>query len=181
MKNIVTSLLANKIATACVATAVLTGGAATIAIARNNNSDTTQKEPAQTVTGPSKEQEQQETDAHKDELAKQYQEQQNNTASPPADQKKSVTPVITNASVEGVSGYVTGVIEEGGSCTYTFTKGDAKFTKTANGVANVSNTSCPFVSLTKNDFSSSGDWQMVFNYDSSNASGSSAAKTITVP
>lgn len=84
--------------------------------------------------------------------------------------KKSVTPVITFASNNPgdsrVFGYVNGVVESTGTCTFTFT-GNGTVTKKSTGVEDVSKTNC---STTPPN----GDgWSVVLSYDSKAASGKS--------
>lgn len=126
--------------------------------------------------GPPTETDKQETQANKDNLANQS--KQDNSGS------KTATPILVNAfqndSQITVSGFVQGVIENNGTCTYTFTKDSLKVTKTATGSANASNTSCPIVNVARSEFSQAGDWQVTLSYSSASASGVSSPKTLTL-
>lgn len=93
--------------------------------------------------------------------------------------KKVVTPVITSASKSGATvaifSYVSGVIEDGGTCTFTFS-GSTTITYTSQGVANASNTDCR---LSKSDSRfSSGSWKVTLSYSSTKASGKSAVTPV---
>jgi cytoskeletal protein RodZ len=144
--------------------------------------DKPKSQPAPTFAeqANSPEQEKQDAEAHKDEVVKQQQTEN----IPPATGQKPVVPVVTNASQNGqevfASGYVPGVFEEGGTCTYTFTKGSLKVEKTTQGFANVSNTGCANLTLARSEFSQAGEWSLVLSYSSPAAKGSSAAKAIAV-
>lgn len=127
---------------------------------------------------PATSQEEAEGQARKKELQEQQQQASNNSGN------KQVTPIVTNASQSGesifLSAYVPGVVENGGKCTYTVTKGLATVTKVTDSFVNVSNTNCTPLNLNRLEFSSSGDWQVVVSYASSTASGTSQPKTLTV-
>ncbi len=80
--------------------------------------------------------------------------------------KKSVTPVITSADSSRVFGYVPGVVENGGTCTFTFS-GNGNSVKKSQGVADVSKTICATTPP------SGSGWSVVLSYTSSTASGAS--------
>lgn len=98
--------------------------------------------------------------------------------------KKLVKPTITYAgqyygSVE-VGGYVSGIFEEGGTCTATFTNGSNNFSKDASAVRNANSVSCPTISVPANQFSPKGAWSVVLGYSSTTASGNSDAQSVEV-
>lgn len=82
--------------------------------------------------------------------------------------KKSVTPVITYASNNSgdsrIFGYVGGVVESTGTCTFTFT-GNGSIVKKSTGVEDVSKTNC---STTPPN---GAGWSVVLSYSSKAASG----------
>lgn len=84
--------------------------------------------------------------------------------------KKSVTPVITYASNNSgdsrVFGYVGGVVENTGTCTFTFT-GNGTIIKKSIGVEDVSKTNCSTTPP------SGKGWSVTLSYNSNSASGAS--------
>ncbi len=100
--------------------------------------------------------------------------------SPAPDGRLTVTPVITSVSDSGLRGFVSGVVEDGGTCTATFTKGSFVFTKTSEGFADASNTVCKFIAVQRSDFATSGTWSATLSYSSETASGTSQATTFEV-
>lgn len=93
--------------------------------------------------------------------------------------KKSVKPIITNANPGSVSGYVTGIFEEGGTCTAVFTKSGTTKTRTSTGFENSSYTQCAPISI-PSDFLSNGTWTLTLKYSSSEAAGSSASQKLEI-
>lgn len=94
------------------------------------------------------------------------QEQQNQT---PSSSQKTVTPVITGVSASEVRAYVQGVVEDGGTCSVTATRGSQTVTGSSSAIANVSTTQCGPISVSLG----SGTWKVVVSYTSSTASGKS--------
>ncbi len=98
--------------------------------------------------------------------------------------KQAVAPAITYAEQYGanieVGAYVGGVFEDGGTCTATFSKVGASFSKTTTGVKNVSSVNCPTMIIPTSAFSTKGAWSVVVSYSSNTSSGSSAPKQIEV-
>ena len=170
---------------AAVITLLLGGSAA--ALYWQTNGDNQSAHTTETSQTPAEEpqfpgptdQEKQDADAHKDEVV----QQQELEANPPTGQK-NVTPVITSVSQNGAeifaSGFVPGIFEDGGSCTFTFTKGGASVVKTVGAFANASTTSCTNVTATRGEFSQAGNWSLVVTYSSPQAKGASAPKEFTV-
>lgn len=154
-------------------------------IARGNNTEVPQSPTITTDTsgidyGPPTEEEKAEAERHKEELARQMEQESQPTGS----EKKQVTPVITNASQNGqeamVSAYIQGIFENGGVCTVTFTKGSQKITKTSEAFADASTTICKSFAVSRSEFDSAGDWQVVVSYSSQTSEGSSQTKNLAL-
>jgi hypothetical protein len=84
----------------------------------------------------------------------------------------------TSAVTSGA--FVTGVIEDGGSCTLTLTKAGSHARGTAEGVSDVTTTSCGQISVPGSELTA-GTWSGVVVYDSPGAAGRSAAFSVDVP
>jgi hypothetical protein len=77
-----------------------------------------------------------------------------------------------------VAGFVTGVIEEGGTCTATLTRGSQTEMSSTTASADATTTTCGDITVGGLD---SGSWQAVLSYESGAAHGTSAAVTVDVP
>jgi hypothetical protein len=159
--------------------AVLVALAGYLAVNRRNTSNvpgadnnTVSSENIQ-FPGPT-EQELSDTDKHKENLANNDQQTGN------SNEKITVTPVITSANVNEVRGYVSGIAEDGGKCTATYTRGATTFTRTSTGILNVSNTICQPIKTSRSDFAVSGIWSVTLAYSSSSAEGISQTGTVEV-
>jgi hypothetical protein len=81
----------------------------------------------------------------------------------------SVEPVIVVAGLDiggasvSASGYVAGVVETDGTCTFSFSNGTAAVTLTSSGISNVTTTSCGLVQAPVARFSS-GSWGVTLTY-----------------
>lgn len=126
--------------------------------------------------GPATETEKKEVDANKDRIVKEN--QTTNTTPTAGSGNKSVTPIITNTS-RSINAYVTGIFEDGGTCTATFTKDGTSLSKSSVGFQNVSYTQCAPIDETPG-FLSSGKWSVTVTYTSPTAEGTSAAQTFEV-
>ncbi len=93
--------------------------------------------------------------------------------------KKSVKPFITSADKFSARAYVPGVVEDGGTCTATFTHGADKVTASSQAFANVSNTNCRPMTL-NGPLNISGTWTVVVSYNSGISAGSSDPFTFEV-
>lgn len=87
------------------------------------------------------------------------------------------TVIITSATSTEVRGYVSGVFEEGGTCTATATMGGQTVTKSVAGFQNVSNTQCTPIKW--DSPLSSGSWNVTLSYKSATTS-STQSTTIGV-
>jgi hypothetical protein len=102
--------------------------------------------------------------------------------SPPTDSsgKKNVTPIVTEADQSQVTAFVPGIFEEGGSCVATFTKDSAVLTKTVQGFANATYTSCAPFNFSGSFFPTNGQWSVTVAYKSTSAEGTSSRYTFEV-
>lgn len=144
------------------------------------NSRSKHEAPTGTVInyGPPTDEEKQAGDNKKQEIVNQ--QSQSNNSSTNSGQKKQVTLTITSASASGVSAYITGIFEEGGGCTATFTKGNEVVTKTSGGFGNASYTQCAPFQVSPSDFPSKGSWTLTVNYSSATAEGKSQPQQVEV-
>ena len=80
-----------------------------------------------------------------------------------------------------VRGYISNVLEDGGTCTATFTNASGqKVVKTNPGFKDASTTQCGALDVPRSQFPAGGDWQLVLSYQSSTASGQSAARAVSL-
>lgn len=104
------------------------------------------------------------------------------TAAPdPADAVMTFAGVDIDGSQVSAAGYVQGIIENGGVCTFTFTGLGDPVTVTSEGIADSRTTSCGTVAVPIAQLSS-GSWSVVLVYTSA-ATGTltSTALTVEVP
>lgn len=89
--------------------------------------------------------------------------------------KKVVTPIISYAGSDRLNAYVSGVLEDGGTCTATYTQaGQANVIRTSSGFSNVSYTQCAPITP---DLPAAGTWSVTVQYSSTSAEGTSQAQT----
>jgi hypothetical protein len=106
----------------------------------------------------------------------------------PSEEPAPANAVVTLAGVDvdgqnvTVAGLVTGVIEDGGTCTFVMTSGTSGgvVEVTSVGVANVSNTVCPTAQSPIASFTK-GPWNVVLNYASDATTLSSAPLALEIP
>lgn len=97
----------------------------------------------------------------------------------------AVSPIITYAGQYGknleieVGGYVSGIVESGGTCTAVFIKDSTTFKKEVSAVANANSVDCPVISVPYKEFSK-GTWNVRLIYSSSSYSGESGGKSFEV-
>lgn len=105
-------------------------------------------------------------------------------APPPALREVHVTPTYSGwdrpTSGVVVGGVVTGVIEDGGTCTVTLTRGGATAEGSSDGVPDARGTSCAEIRV-PGDQLSSGEWSAILSYRSGTATGRSASFSVVVP
>ncbi|MCZ2806482.1 hypothetical protein O2W18_15335 [Modestobacter sp. VKM Ac-2983] len=106
------------------------------------------------------------------------------TEAPVEDSDGNVLVVLTYAGqdestgVVQANGYVRGVIEEGGTCSLTLTRGDTEVIATTNATADATTTSCGLLE-TSPDLAA-GTWEAVLSYASAGAEGTSDELKVTV-
>lgn len=122
--------------------------------------------------GPPTKTEKKETEQHKKDLESQQSSSDSQTG--------QATVVITYLSTTEARGYVSGVFEDGGTCTLTLTKGTTKVSGTSTGISDVNKTTCGPISIQSGQLTS-GDWNAVLSYKSDTASGSSTTQSLRVP
>jgi hypothetical protein len=76
------------------------------------------------------------------------------------------------------NGFVAGVLEDGGTCTLTLTKGSENVTATSTGAADASTTSCGLLETSAGI--AAGTWHAVLSYSSDDAHGTSQSTEVVV-
>lgn len=153
---------------------LVVAGASFFIISRKNNKEAAPSNGSGSIglSAPS-ESEKKETEQHKEGLG-------NDTPTKletGTDGKKQVKPIISYADKTSVTAYVTGIFEEGGTCTATLTSGSKTITKTSVGFQNASYTQCAPIDLTSSAIGNDA-WSVVVTYTSATATGKSDASTI---
>jgi len=91
---------------------------------------------------------------------------------------------ITDASQYGqnieVRSYVEGIVKDGGTCTFAFTKNATTITKTSEGLSNVSRTSCALLNTSVSEFPTSGTWSLSVSYTFENITASSTNYNVEI-
>ena len=94
--------------------------------------------------------------------------------------------VITIAGIDvdgmnvSASGYVSGIVEDGGTCEFTFTGISGEVTVESTGIADVSVTSCGFVQAPSEQFVR-GSWTVTLTYTSETTDSVSEAVALEIP
>lgn len=115
---------------------------------------------------PTKQEQQQASDQKSEIVKREAQVNQNGAGS----QQKPSTVVIVSASESSVRAYVTGVFEEGGTCTATATQGGQSISKSSTGFQNVSYTQCAPIEWDAQ--LGSGTWSLTVAYKSASTQSS---------
>ena len=132
--------------------------------------------------GPPTKQEKQDTEEFKKDLTNQ--DSNNETPTTPG-QKQTVTPIISSwgqvSSTQNVevSGYVTGVYENGGTCTANLEKDGQTVSQSQAATLNAQSISCGFISIDRSRLSA-GSWKTTLSYSSAAAEGTSQSLTVEV-
>jgi len=118
---------------------------------------------------------------NKDRLIQEIKDQANGTPT-----SQTVAPVITELR-QGASGadvsvnaYVSGVFEDGGTCTVTATQGTDSITATSQAFANATTTDCAPITIARSKFGKTGDWSFVVSYNSDTSKGQTKASVLSV-
>lgn len=131
---------------------------------------------------PPTEQERQSGDAAKPKILQQEQARSNGSQATSSG-KKSVTPTITYADQYGqqieVGGFVSGIFEDGGTCTLELQKEGRKVSVKVNSIKGANSVDCPVMSISRTSLEA-GQWQASITYSSTNAVGQSQARAIEV-
>jgi hypothetical protein len=130
--------------------------------------------------GPPTNEEKEQAEQHKKDLASQPPELQPTTGT-----KKQVTPVITvwgqnpqDKSAEA-NGYVSDIYEDGGNCTLTLEKDGHKKTASRKGFKDAQTTSCGLLTIPRSSLSA-GTWHATLAYNSTIAQGTSESMSIKI-
>ncbi len=172
-----------KLLVALVLLLVITGAILYWRKSSSHNTAATKSKPESIINlnGPT-EQEKASGDAAKTAVLDQEQKR-NSTPTTTTNGKRSVTPSITYAGQYGqqieVGGFVSGVFEDGGTCTLTLQKGSGKQTTQVTGVKGASSVDCPVMAIPLSSLSK-GTWVAVVSYSSSTSTGQSAERNIEV-
>lgn len=140
-----------------------------VQIDKNTSGQTVNYEPARPA-------EKKETEANKDKIVEQQNAKNNQTTS--STDKKTVKPTITNTN-GSVNAYISGIFEEGGTCTAIFTKENVTLSKTSLGFQNVSYTQCAPM-IIGSGFLSPGEWNIIVKYSSDKSEGTSDKQTMVI-
>lgn len=129
---------------------------------------------------PATPEEQQDSNQHKEDTLK----EDTPATTPGADGQRTVSVVIVDASqvdsdVE-VRSFVSNIIEDGGICKATFTKGSRSFTRQSTGVQDATTTRCGRIVAPVSDFTEKGMWNVTVQYNSSKATGVSSSAAFEV-
>lgn len=162
--------------TAIVLVIIAAIGGGTLYKNHNDSTSATTEKQATVNYEPATEEEKQQVDENKDRIVKEN-ESANTPPKTTSTGKKAVVPTITNTS-GSINAYVSGIFEEGGTCTATFTKDGTTLAKSSAGFQNVSYTQCAPISIS--GFLSPGRWSVVLAYISADSEGTSAAQTFEV-
>ena len=84
-----------------------------------------------------------------------------------------------NDTIE-VRSFISNLVENSGTCTFTFTGPGTKVIKTAAATADASTSRCANTKIPVTEFDAKGTWQIVISYSSSSASGKSEPKDIEI-
>jgi hypothetical protein len=133
---------------------------------------------------PSSEEEIQVAEDNKQKLAEeQMQQNQTPPQEPSSTQKVSVTPVFGYIEIREeqvrANGFISSVIEEGGTCTLKLKKGEQSAQTTSTSLADAQSTVCGLMTISTGQLST-GEWSAVLSYSSDKYEGVSEERLITV-
>lgn len=97
--------------------------------------------------------------------------------------KTAVNVLVTNAAISNgtvsASGFVTNIVEEGGTCAYVFVNGTQEVTKSSGTLPNSTSTTCETVRFPASELTANGEWKVVIKYSSPSAAGISEEARFT--
>lgn len=154
-------------------------------LSSGQNNDTKQETKPETASSdsfvdlsPATPEEHQESDDKKQDIVKADQQ----TAQP--GQKTAVTPVLVDVGVyDGfveIRAYISGVVEDRGTCTATLKQGSRTVVKTTTGAADATTSRCVPFRFPASDLGASGTWSVTLSYGSDSAQGTSTAQNLEV-
>lgn len=148
-------------------------------VSSRNNSDTGDTRPVNSVdySGPTKE-EQKAGDEQKAINEKEEEAIKNNPT--PTNANIFIVDASQYDDTIEVRAYISNILEDGGTCTATFTRGETSFTKTSTAFKDATTTQCGNMTIPRSDFSSAGDWRVTVSYASSSMTGQSSPKTMAI-
>lgn len=160
------------------------GGGSAFALTRGDKTSPSKDKEKVNLAPPTKEDAERVEENKQAVIKRQQDEKQAEQSGANSDSKESVSPTITYADqyqgqVE-VGAFVSGVFEDGGTCTATFTNGSANFTKQVQAVRGANSVNCPVMQAPVSSFSPRGTWQVSVSYSSPSSSGTSESKQVEV-
>lgn len=129
---------------------------------------------------PATQQEKADVEKNKEEIVQQEDERKDGSTSISNNSSSGITVTVTSITAEGVYAFVSGVLEDGGTCTAYYSKGSESFQRKSNGFMNVSNTQCEPIQTNRSDFSSNGVWNVTVTYDGSASQTKATSQTSTI-
>ena len=151
----------------------------------NSREDTVKNEDSINY-GPPTETEISETNQHKENLAEELSEdEQNENQTGDNGNKRSVTPIISFWSQQSdgsdleLNGYVAGITEKDGRCTATLIKDQETVKESKVALEYAQTTSCGLIVVPRSELSA-GEWQLTLSYSSSASAGSSEGVKVTI-
>lgn len=96
---------------------------------------------------------------------------------------RNVNVVLTSTGTENgtvdASGFVSNLVEQGGSCFYSFTQSQKTITKTADTFVNPTSTTCSTVRFDEKELGP-GEWKVSITYSSATATGTSNTGSLLI-
>lgn len=138
-------------------------------------------QPGEVNYDPPTEQEQEAANEQKETITKDQEQPSNpttpsNPSNPQTGSKKAIKPVIIRTGGGEVAGFIPGIVENGGTCTATFTSGPTTVVKTSQGFANASTTNCTPISYAGSGVAAG--WNVTLSYSSNTSEGTSDASAV---
>ena len=97
---------------------------------------------------------------------------------------REVNILVTNASSQeervSASGFVTNVAEEGGTCTYVFTRNGKEVRKDSSTLPNPTSTTCKTVDFPSTELGEAGEWEVYIRYTSTYSTGVSKTRSFVL-